>query len=117
MTKVVFYKHEGIFYGFRETGHAGFDEAGRDILCAAISAMTMLCINTMEVAYGANVEYDIDEKTTNITVICRAALEDNPDTHQQYAVRGLIYGYYLQLSDMVEEYYDCLDVVCEERAI
>lgn len=116
MTKIVFYKQNGAFYGFRETGHAGFASAGHDVLCAALSAMTMLVINTLEVAYAADVDYKIDEKTTDITVRCKAALAVNPDEKQQYAAHGLIYGYYLQLNDMLEDYYDYLDVDVEERA-
>ena len=115
MTKIVFYKHNGAFWGFRETGHAGFASAGHDVLCAALSAMTMLVINTLEVAYAADVDYSIDEKTTDITVKCKAALGVNPDENQQYAAHGLIYGYYLQLNDMLEDYYDYLDVDCEEK--
>ena len=116
MTKIVFYKQNGAFYGFRETGHAGFASAGHDVLCAALSAMTMLVINTLEVAYAADVDYKIDEKTTDITVRCKAALGVNPDEKQQYAAHGLNYGYYLQLNDMLEDYYDYLDVDVEERA-
>ncbi|MBQ3064662.1 MAG: ribosomal-processing cysteine protease Prp [Clostridia bacterium] len=117
MTKIVFYKHRGAFYGFRETGHAGFAAAGDDILCSAISAMTMLVINTLEVAYAADVDYQIDERTTNITVTCKAALGTNDNEKQQYAAHGLLYGYYLQLNDMLEDYYDYLDVDVEERAV
>ena len=116
MTKIVFYKQNGAFWGFRETGHAGFASAGHDVLCAALSAMSMLVINTLEVAYAADVDYKIDEKTTDITVKCKAALGVNPDEKQQYAVQGMIYGYYLQLNDMLEDYYDYLDVDVEERA-
>ena len=116
MTKIVFYKQNGSFYGFRETGHAGFASAGHDVLCAALSAMTMLVINTLEVAYAADVDYKIDEKTTDITVKCKAALGGNSDEKQQYASHGLIYGYYLQLNDMLEDYYDYLDVDVEEIA-
>jgi uncharacterized protein YsxB (DUF464 family) len=116
MTKIVFYKQNGSFYGFRETGHAGFASAGHDVLCAALSAMTMLVINTLEVAYAADVDYKIDEKTTDITVKCKAAVGTNPDEKQQYAAHGLIYGYYLQLNDMLEDYYDYLDVDVEECA-
>ena len=46
MTKVVFYKRHGIFYGFHEVGHAGYAEFGEDVVCSALSAMTMLIINT-----------------------------------------------------------------------
>ena len=53
MTTIVFYKTNGIYYGFEEKGHAGYAESGEDILCSSISAMTMLIINAIEVTYGS----------------------------------------------------------------
>ncbi|MGM9634713.1 MAG: ribosomal-processing cysteine protease Prp, partial [Candidatus Avispirillum sp.] len=42
MTKVKFFRRGGFYYGFEETGHTGYGESGDDVLCAALSAMTML---------------------------------------------------------------------------
>ena len=83
MTKITFFKRDGIFYGFRENGHTGYGESGDDILCSALSAMTMLIINTVEIGE--------DEK-------------------KRYAISGLIQGYFFQLNDLVEDYYDYLSV-------
>ncbi len=111
MTKIVFYRSGGVFYGFEEQGHSGFGEEGNDILCAALSAMTMLIINSIELAYASDVEYEIDEATTDIRVRCRAALPQfEDDERKRYAVSGLFTAYYYQLADMLEEYYDFLDV-------
>ena len=66
MTKVLFYKRDGYFCGFEEKGHTGYADSGNDILCAALSAMTMLIINTVEISYSADVNYTIDESTTNV---------------------------------------------------
>lgn len=71
MTKITFYKWDNTFYGFKETGHTGWDEAGKDVLCAALSAMTMLIINTIEVSYASDVKYTIDEATTD-HISCRS---------------------------------------------
>ena len=60
MTKIVFFRSGGSFYGFEEQGHSGYADAGQDVLCAALSAMTMLIINTIEVAYASDVDYSID---------------------------------------------------------
>jgi uncharacterized protein YsxB (DUF464 family) len=109
MTKVTFLKRGGAYYGFHETGHTGWGESGDDVLCAALSAMTMLIINVIEVSYGSSVEYTIDEKTTDITVKAYGAVND-PDDRKRFAISGLIEGYFLQLSDMLEDYYDYLDV-------
>ena len=111
MTKVVFFRSGGFFYGFEEQGHTGFGEEGNDVLCAALSAMTMLIINTIEVAYASDVEYTIDEETTDIRVRSKAALvEYEADERKRYAVSGLFLSYYYQLNDLLEEYYDFLDV-------
>ena len=106
-----------MFYGFQEQGHTGYGEAGDDILCAAVSSMTMLVINTIEVAYASPVDYDINEGATKITVRAKAALpECESDDYKRYAVSGIMMGYYCQLSDMLEEYGDYLDVTVIDKA-
>ncbi len=111
MTKVTFYKSNGVFYAFEETGHTGYGESGDDVLCAALSSMTMLIINAIEVSYASNVQYRIDEKTTDIKVIARGALPAyEEDDAKRYAVSGLIQAYFFQLNDLVEEYYEYLSV-------
>ena len=116
MTKITFLKKNGVYYGFRESGHAGFADEGDDIVCSAISAMTMLIINTVEVAYASSVDFTIDEETTNIRVRSKAALpEFEEDELKRYAVSGIFLAYYKQIEDMLEEYYDYLDVSVVDR--
>ncbi len=118
MTTITFYKADGFYYGFEEQGHTGYGESGEDILCSALSAMTMLIINAIEVTYGSSVDYEIDEKTTDIRLIAKSALPKyEKDEKKQYAVSGLIQAYFYQLMDLVEEYYDYLDVKEIERKI
>ena len=116
MTKIVFFRSGGVFYGFEETGHTGYGDAGDDILCAAISSMTMFLINTIEVAYASRVEYEIDDGDTRVLVRCKAALpEFESDDYKRYAVSGIFMGYYCQLGDMLEEYGDYLDVQVKDQ--
>jgi uncharacterized protein YsxB (DUF464 family) len=118
MTTITFYKTGGLYYGFEEQGHTGYAESGDDILCSALSAMTMLIINTIEVSYASSVDYTIDEKTTDIKLIAKSALPKyEDDEKKQFAVSGLIQAYFYQLMDLVEEYYDYLDVKEVEREI
>ena len=116
MTKVVFFKSGDSYWGFEEQGHSGFAASGNDIVCSAISAMTMLVINAIEVAYASDVDYDIDEETTNVRVSsCSALPEYEQDERKRYAISGLIMAYYYQLVDLVEEYYDYIDVEVIEK--
>ena len=118
MTKVVFYKQDGVFYGFHEVGHAGYGEFGSDIICSALSAMTMLIINPIAVSWGVDVKFEIDEKTTDITVTVKEALPKYASSDEkQFAVSGLIQGYFYQLMDMIEDYGDYIDVEEEEKPI
>ena len=118
MTTITFYKTGGFYYGFEENGHTGYGEAGDDVLCAALSSMTMLLINAIEVSYASNVEYTIDEKSADIRLIAKSALPKyESDEKKQYAVSGLIQAYFFQLMDLVEDYYEFLDVKEIEREI
>ena len=118
MTKIIFYRSNGVFWGFEEQGHTGYGESGDDVLCAALSSMTMLIVNAIEISYASNVDYTIDEKTTDIKVIAKSALPKyEKDEKKQYAVSGLIQAYFFQLMDLVEDYYEFLDVKEVEREI
>ena len=111
MTEIVFFRKNGVYYGCEEEGHTGYGEAGDDVLCAALSAMTMLIVNTIEVGYASDVEYNVNEGATNIKVRSRAALpEYEEDERKRYAVSGLFCSYFYQLNELVEEYYDFLQV-------
>ena len=118
MTTITFYKTGGFYYGFEEQGHTGYGESGDDVLCAALSSMTMLIINAIEVSYACDVDYQIDEKTTDIKLIAKSALPKyEKDEKKRYAVSGLIQAYFFQLMDLVEEYYEYLDVKEIEREL
>lgn len=49
------------FSGFSLSGHAGYADAGEDIVCAAVSAMTNLTVNAAE-AFGAEAEVIAEEE-------------------------------------------------------
>ena len=118
MTTIIFYKSGSYYYGFEEQGHTGYGESGDDVLCAALSSMTMLIVNAIEISHASNVDYTIDEKTTDIKVIAKSALPKyEKDEKKQYAVSGLIQAYFFQLMDLVEDYYEFLDVKEVEREI
>jgi uncharacterized protein YsxB (DUF464 family) len=44
----IFKKSDGGFDGFKVTGHAGFAEEGKDVVCAAVSALVINTINSIE---------------------------------------------------------------------
>jgi uncharacterized protein YsxB (DUF464 family) len=99
MTKVCFYKADKGFTGFEISGHACLSLDEPDVLCAAISGMTMLVVNTLVECFDAEVDFSSDESKPLI----RAKLLSCPDKNRD-AVNGVIRGFVLQLQDLAGQY-------------
>ena len=53
MTRGILYQDErNGWAGFEASGHAGWAEAGQDIVCAAVSILTITCVNALESVCG-----------------------------------------------------------------
>ena len=48
MIKAEFYKKDGIITGYKIGGHAFFDVAGKDIVCAAVSSLSTAISNQVQ---------------------------------------------------------------------
>ena len=63
-TAVTFYaRPDGSLTGFRAEGHAGYGRWGKDIVCAAISALTQATLGGLTDVVKAPVMYEVDEQT------------------------------------------------------
>ena len=69
MTKVTIFKQHGLYKGFEVSGHSGYADAGEDIVCAAISALTINCINSIETFTNDEFLLDTDEEAGLIRLI------------------------------------------------
>lgn len=52
----------GVYRGFRFIGHAGFDEYGKDIVCAAASVLAQNIVNSIESLTEDKFRCQMDEK-------------------------------------------------------
>jgi len=60
--EVTFYRDtEGTVRGFQVSGHSGYAESGKDILCSAVSALTLNTVNSIE----AFTEDEVDALAVN----------------------------------------------------
>ncbi|MCR5295459.1 MAG: ribosomal-processing cysteine protease Prp [Lachnospiraceae bacterium] len=48
MIRATFFKKGGRYTGFKARGHAGYGEEGTDIICAAVSVLTINTANSLE---------------------------------------------------------------------
>ncbi len=61
-TTVTFWKRsDGILLGYSASGHSGYAEAGSDIVCAAVSALTQTMLNGLKNVLKAPVMFDQDD--------------------------------------------------------
>ena len=62
-TTVTFYKRsDGALVGYRCEGHTGYAEAGADIVCAGVSALTQATLNGLQNVLKAPVMFEIDDE-------------------------------------------------------
>ena len=99
MTKAHFYKADSRFTGFKIKGHAGLSLETPDVLCAAVSSMTLLVINTVTDVFGCEVDFKQDEEEPSISLDILSCPSENSG-----AVDGVLKGFLLQLEDLSEQY-------------
>lgn len=68
MIEAVFFKDSGGTYrGFSVSGHAGYADSGRDIICAGVSALAINTVNSIEAFTEDKFEAAVDDKTGTLT--------------------------------------------------
>ena len=66
-TTVTFVKRsDDLLVGYRASGHSGYAQAGEDIVCAGISALTQSTLNGLQNVLKAPVKFDIDDRTASL---------------------------------------------------
>jgi uncharacterized protein YsxB (DUF464 family) len=65
MIKATFYRDsDGNYKGFTVSGHAGFARSGKDIVCSAVSALTINTVNSIEKLTDSSYKVEQDKSGT-----------------------------------------------------
>ena len=103
MIDVIVFVKDGKYTGLKVSGHAGFEEEGKDIVCAAVSVLTLNLANSIE--HFCNDEFIVDcsEGFFHLT------LQDRSEKS------GLLLdSCILGLMDIGEEYSDFININLQE---
>lgn len=75
MTQAVIYKNSqtGEIVGFQTEGHAGFADAGYDIICAAVSVLVINTVNSIEQFTDTDCEITEDEENAVIRLMVHSS--------------------------------------------
>ncbi|MBQ3075929.1 MAG: ribosomal-processing cysteine protease Prp [Clostridia bacterium] len=90
---------------FSVEGHSGLAEAGSDVLCASVSAMSSLVINTLTEVFQAELALEIDEEKPLIS--CKL---QSVSAESEKAAEGILQGFYLQMKDLAQVYPENLSI-------
>lgn len=77
MTTVTFFKRaDGALTGFQAVGHAEHSEAGTDIVCAEISALTQAALHGLKDVLKAPVMFELSEALVEARLLNEASERD-----------------------------------------
>ncbi len=90
MTKITFFRKKdgGGYIGFEVNGHAGFGEAGEDVVCSALSALIINTVNSIDALTEEKMEVEATEDEAHIKV----SFDDVPGKDAILLIRSLALG-------------------------
>ena len=108
MTKVTIYKNvKNECVGFKVFEHAGFDEAGSDIVCAAISILVINTMNAIEQFTEVDFTQEVDEEACSIRFMV-----EEPTNETTLLLETMVLG--LQTLEDDNNYTEYIDLIFEE---
>lgn len=109
MIQITIYKNKKHEYmGFDVDGHAGFDDSGHDIVCAAVSALVINTINS--------VERFTSDKTSSVSDEEKGRVEfrffNSPSQDAELLLKSMILG--VEEIENSREYDSYIDIIFKE---
>lgn len=90
MTKITVHKNScGDVVGFTAKGHASSEEAGKNIYCAAVSAITQTAVIGLEEVARVNVDYNMSDGFLSAHIDDVAAKQERCKTIFETMLHGL----------------------------
>ena len=89
--------------------HTGFDEAGYDIVCAAVSSAAELVINVLSENFACKCEVKVADEPPKIML--NIPVPEFTDEKKSFAVAGLLEGFAGHLKNIERDYPENIRVV------
>ena len=105
MTRCEFFTENDRITGFSVSGHSGYAEAGKDIVCAAISAIVTMAEATINDVCGAKAKVRVKEEDARITLTLPTSCDE------EESVQAVLAGMMLTLCSMRDDYPDYIEVL------
>lgn len=109
MTNIKFKRKDDMFCSIECSGHCGYDDRGKDIVCAAASAIVQTAVLGIISLIGVNIDYIIDENKGEL----KATLPTKLSESEMHDCNLILRTAYVGLSDLTEEYSDFINLEVE----
>ena len=106
MTRCEFFTENDRITGFSVSGHSDFDEPGKDIVCAAISAVVTMAEATINDVCGAKAKVRVKDGENNRITLTLPVSCDEEDS-----VQAVLTGMMLTLCSLRDDYPDNIEVL------
>ena len=104
MIKATFYKRGEILCGFEIDGHSGYAEAGSDIICASVSSVAYMAVNTITDVIGDKADISISDGYFRFMT-----------GSNRNETKIVLEGLKLHVSALADDYSEY--IICEEKII
>ena len=91
--------------GFSVSGHSGYAEEGKDIVCAAISAIVTMAEATINEVCGAKAKVRVKNEDARVTLMLPTSCDE------EETVQAVLAGMMLTLCSMRDDYPDYIEVL------
>ena len=105
MVKCEFFTEDERITGFTVSGHSGYEEAGKDIVCAYVSAVVTMAEATINDVCGAKAKVRVGEDEARITLKLPKSCDE------EESVQAVLAGMILTLINLQEDYPDFIEVL------
>ncbi len=110
MTTVTFHSAAGRLDGVRAEGHSGYDEEGRDIVCAAVSAVVSLCECVVNDVLGLEAPVKVRKREASVSLRLPGGLS----VQNERTCQDLLAGMAVYLQSLAGQYPKNLAVYLED---
>ena len=105
MTRCEFFTEDDRITGFTVSGHSGYEESGKDIVCAYVTAVVTMAEATINDVCGAKAKVRVKDEQARVTLMLPSSC-DEEDT-----VQAVLAGMMLTLCSIRDDYPDYIEVL------
>ena len=105
MIRCEFFTEDERITGFTVSGHSGYEESGKDIVCAYVTAVVTMAEATINDVCGAKAKVRVKDEQARITLTLPVSCDE------EETVQAVLAGMMITLAGMRDDYPDYIEVL------